>query len=263
MFAQYTDSTINLLVFAVEVISNRPTAAAIGPFFLSGFNSPIANGAFPPAPSHPTNAPFYLTTNSSQNATLTITLTHCQTKMNLNIPSNWLPSHDASVFPLSVEEWESEASSNFGFNHATNTIKQDVPPPQPAPASAFMGLGFDPFGPFPSQAEPYASIDPSVPPPFDDDIFGSKDIHPPHSNSGGHDDDWVGVTNEDDTPRQRKPCAPNLFEYEFGDVFDANWYRTFLRHDVREKTYILSSRDRFGEFRSIFRVPLTKVDELL
>ena len=87
-----------------------------------------------------------------------------------------------------------------------------------------MGLGFD---------------DPSVLPPFDDDIFGSKDIHPPHSNSSGIDDDWVGVTNEDDTPRQRKPCAPNLFEYEFGDVFDAKIgiEHFFVMMCVRRHTY--------------------------
>ena len=61
----------------------------------------------------------------------------------------------------------------------------------------------------------------------------------------------------------RKKRAPNLYPYEFGDVFKASWYTKFLHPENREKTYTLSSRDRWGEFRSLFRMPLKKVDEIV
>ena len=61
----------------------------------------------------------------------------------------------------------------------------------------------------------------------------------------------------------RKKRSPNLFPYKFGDVFQANWYSKFLAPDVREKTYALSSRDRYGHFRCLFRMPLHKIDELV
>ena len=61
----------------------------------------------------------------------------------------------------------------------------------------------------------------------------------------------------------RKKRSPNLFPYKFGDVFQANWYSKFLAPDVREKTYALSSRDRYGHFRCLFRMPLHKIDDLV
>ena len=37
----------------------------------------------------------------------------------------------------------------------------------------------------------------------------------------------------------------------------------FLHTSVRERTYYLSSRDRYGEFRSLFRMPLKKIDDIV
>jgi hypothetical protein len=66
-----------------------------------------------------------------------------------------------------------------------------------------------------------------------------------------------------DPPKERNPRAANAYEFRFGNVYEANWYRKFLEPSVRERTYHLSSRDRFGDFRCLFRLPLTKVDELV
>ena len=63
--------------------------------------------------------------------------------------------------------------------------------------------------------------------------------------------------------RERKVRAPNAFPYYFGDVWKANWYVLFLKDCARERTYFLSSRDRFGEFRCLFRMPLHKIDDLV
>lgn len=60
-------------------------------------------------------------------------------------------------------------------------------------------------------------------------------------------------------PRER---LPNEFGYAFGNVWTSSWYVKFLAPDVRERTYRCSSRDRFGPFRSHFRFPLHKVDDL-
>lgn len=62
---------------------------------------------------------------------------------------------------------------------------------------------------------------------------------------------------------ERKARAPNAFPYHFGDVWKANWYTLFLKDCARERTYFLSSRDRFGEFRCLFRMPLHKIDDLV
>ncbi len=50
----------------------------------------------------------------------------------------------------------------------------------------------------------------------------------------------------------QKKRSPNAFEYKFGNVYQANWYTRFLCDSVRENTYYLSQRDRYGEFRSLF-----------
>ena len=67
---------------------------------------------------------------------------------------------------------------------------------------------------------------------------------------------------EDDQP-QRKQRSPNIFGYIFGDVHSSNWHRKFLADDVREQTRILARRDRFGEFRSHFRVTFEKFEYLV
>ena len=63
-------------------------------------------------------------------------------------------------------------------------------------------------------------------------------------------------------PKKRKRNA-NLYPLEFGDHCESNWYRKYLSPEVRDRTYVLSSRDRMGEFRCLFRMPLKKVDELV
>ena len=68
---------------------------------------------------------------------------------------------------------------------------------------------------------------------------------------------------DDDDDVGRKKRSPNAFEYRFGDVYEASWYRRFLCDAVREKTYYLSQRDRYGEFRSLFCMPLTKIDDIV
>jgi len=35
-------------------------------------------------------------------------------------------------------------------------------------------------------------------------------------------------------PKECKPCSHNAFEYEFGDVYQLNWYRAFLCPTVHE-----------------------------
>ena len=42
----------------------------------------------------------------------------------------------------------------------------------------------------------------------------------------------------------------------------SNWYRKFLHPDVCNKTRRLSSRNRWSDFRSYFRLTLDKVDDL-
>ena len=54
-------------------------------------------------------------------------------------------------------------------------------------------------------------------------------------------DDWEN--NNEVVEHEWKPCSPNAFDYEFGNVYKANWYKKFLCEFVREKTYFLSARD--------------------
>jgi hypothetical protein len=62
---------------------------------------------------------------------------------------------------------------------------------------------------------------------------------------------------------QDRSRKPNEFQYKFGDVlFKSAWYVKFLAPDVREKTYRLSAHDRYGSFRSDFRMPLSLLDKL-
>jgi hypothetical protein len=44
----------------------------------------------------------------------------------------------------------------------------------------------------------------------------------------------------------------------------SSWYRNFLRPGMmRDLTHELSTSDRYGEFRSLFQMPLSKVEELM
>jgi len=62
--------------------------------------------------------------------------------------------------------------------------------------------------------------------------------------------------------RHCKQRRPNRL-YRKESVKLSSWYRNFLRpgmtHDL---THELSTSDRYGEFRSLFRMPLSKVEEL-
>ena len=64
------------------------------------------------------------------------------------------------------------------------------------------------------------------------------------------------------TPRM-KTRLPNLYPYKCGDRFESNWYRLFLSPKIRNRTYVLLSRDQYGEYCCLFRVLLKKVDDLV
>lgn len=85
-----------------------------------------------------------------------------------------------------------------------------------------------------------------------DDLFGSWDW----DDAGTFDEETA-----DDTAQQRNRL-PNEWGYAFGDIYKANWYTKFLAPDVRARTYRCSTRNRYGPFRSHFRLPLWIVDEL-
>ena len=55
---------------------------------------------------------------------------------------------------------------------------------------------------------------------------------------------------------------PNKYPYQFGNVMQLNWYQKFLHPDVHQRTYHRSSRNRWSDFRSYFRLTLEKVDDL-
>ena len=62
--------------------------------------------------------------------------------------------------------------------------------------------------------------------------------------------------------RRRKQRRPNRL-YRKESVKLSSWYRNFLRPGMtRDLTHEVSSSDRYGEFRSLFRMPLSKVEEL-
>jgi hypothetical protein len=61
---------------------------------------------------------------------------------------------------------------------------------------------------------------------------------------------------------RRQRCSNRMYRIE--SVKTSCWYREFLwPGPVRELTYELSLRDRYSEFRDFFRMPLSKVDELV
>jgi len=59
-----------------------------------------------------------------------------------------------------------------------------------------------------------------------------------------------------------RSCLPTEFPYQFGQVMKSSWYLKFLHPGICYKTRRLSSRNRWSDFRSYFRVTLEKVDEL-
>ena len=75
-------------------------------------------------------------------------------------------------------------------------------------------------------------------------------------------DDVAGDTNAG-SGVNRRPRSANAYPFEFGEVYKSNWCLKFLHPSVCEQTYHLSSRDRFGDFRSLFRMTLEKVDDLV
>ena len=100
---------------------------------------------------------------------------------------------------------------------------------------------------------------------FDDD-FGDASVGSP--SYGAYDDDSCSFTDEGSVRRRRrrrrgrKQRNPNR-QYRRDSVLSSSWYRSFLRPGItRELTHELSAADRFGEFRSLFRMPLAKVEEL-
>ena len=89
-----------------------------------------------------------------------------------------------------------------------------------------------------------------------------------HTESGededNNDDDGVSWDNdEEERHHEWKERSPNAYDYEFGDVYAVNWYLKFLHPSVREWMYYLSSHDWYGEFQSLFRMPLKKIDDLV
>jgi hypothetical protein len=61
--------------------------------------------------------------------------------------------------------------------------------------------------------------------------------------------------------RRKQRCPNRLYRKE--SVKLSGWYRNFLRPGMtRDLTHEVSSSDRYGEFRSLFRMPLSKVEEL-
>jgi hypothetical protein len=76
-------------------------------------------------------------------------------------------------------------------------------------------------------------------------------------------DDNNSNNNDKEVPRERKEWSPNAYQYQFGNVYEANWYVKFIHASVRDRTYYLSLHDSYGEFRSLFRMPLLNVDDLV
>ena len=190
---------------------------------------------------------------------------------------------DPTAYPSSSEEWAAGVAAYYGFTYLSSepnqSFQQDVSPEAE-----------DLFNPIPPLKEARALLDPFTSSPFDGDLFGENIYGGWYGDLCGHHKDFVGSVEDgfgdatgdsyydvdydengdcdDDadgtgTAGKRKQRAANLYQYEFGDVFESNWYRKFLRPEIRDRTYTLSSRDRFGEFRGIFRVTLEKIDELV
>ena len=106
----------------------------------------------------------------------------------------------------------------------------------------------------------------------DDDQFDQDELSLDHSSYHVYEDlfgeDEELFSTNHDKPRRnrsRNPRQMNSYPYQFFDVTQASWYRQYLTSDngMRDRTYHLSQRDRFGTFRAHFRMPLKKVDKLV
>ena len=63
--------------------------------------------------------------------------------------------------------------------------------------------------------------------------------------------------------RHRRRTSRANRHYRRDSVLSSTWYVNFLRPGItRDLTHELSSSDRFGEFRSLFCMPLSKVEVL-
>lgn len=85
---------------------------------------------------------------------------------------------------------------------------------------------------------------------------------------GGYDDESCSMFVEDYVPwfgrrsYRRRPRRANR-HYRKDSVLSSPWYVSFLRPGItRDLTHELSSSDRFGKFRSLFCMLLSKVEEL-
>ena len=85
----------------------------------------------------------------------------------------------------------------------------------------------------------------------------------------GDDSSALSFASDDTSGRRRRQrrrrCRPRrlnrLFRVE--SVKKSCWYRNFTAPgETRDLTHLLSSSDRYGEFRHYFRMPLSKVEEL-
>ena len=92
------------------------------------------------------------------------------------------------------------------------------------------------------------------------DFFGdsvTSDFDDNSSASSFASDDTSGCRRQQ-RRRQQRPRQPNRL-WRVESVKGSCWYRNFTAPgDTRELTHLLSSSDRFGEFRHLFRMPLSK-----
>ncbi len=85
---------------------------------------------------------------------------------------------------------------------------------------------------------------------------------------GAYDDASCSFSVESSVQLRRRRCHrkqrhPNCL-YRKESVKLSSWYRNFLQPGMtRDLTHELSTSDRYGEFRSLFRMPLSKVKELM
>ena len=127
----------------------------------------------------------------------------------------------SNPFPSSVEEFTAEVESEFAVDQ-----------PSVDPMQEFEDECLRSF----SYSVDFLALDD-----FDDDGADDRTL----VNDVAGDANAGSVIN-------RRPRSANAYPFEFGDVCKSNWYLKFLHPSVRERTYHLSSRDHFGDFRSLF-----------
>ena len=154
---------------------------------------------------------------------------------------NFLPPTSVSPAPASKTSSDpiAEIFADFGVEETADDILRDFSD------STFGGLLSDPFDL--SISESFGVIDDSFYSATDSSLFGS-DQHLLD----------IDLTSPEDHPETRNFRSPNSYSYSDGNISEANWNKKFLCEKVRARTYHLSERDRFGEFRCLFRVPLKK-----